>query len=163
MRVLPVGPSAVSATHKKNLRTTINHRSSKAVAEAGAVFIAVGTPSRRGDGHADPSYVFGATNRCHLGDADIRQAPARHGARADRDPEKLISLQTRLEAGCTFYRAFAQEVTSLGLPPCVRTDDWQVHLFEDRLGNGGPRKLLLHAMSPAPPHFLQVSARRRYG
>ncbi|HEX8215757.1 MAG TPA: UDP-glucose/GDP-mannose dehydrogenase family protein [Allosphingosinicella sp.] len=31
-----------------------------AVAEAEAVFIAVGTPSRRGDGHADLSYVHGA-------------------------------------------------------------------------------------------------------
>ena len=27
---------------------------------AGAVFIAVGTPSRRGDGHADLSFVYGA-------------------------------------------------------------------------------------------------------
>ena len=32
-----------------------------AVAEADAVFIAVGTPSRRGDGHADLSYVYAAT------------------------------------------------------------------------------------------------------
>jgi UDPglucose 6-dehydrogenase len=32
----------------------------KAVASADAVFIAVGTPSRRGDGHADLSYVEGA-------------------------------------------------------------------------------------------------------
>src|SRR5258708_17085371 len=31
-----------------------------AVANANAVFIAVGTPSRRGDGHADLSYVYGA-------------------------------------------------------------------------------------------------------
>src|SRR5687768_612329 len=31
-----------------------------AVAEAEAIFIAVGTPSRRGDGHADLSYVYGA-------------------------------------------------------------------------------------------------------
>src|SRR6185295_13073707 len=31
-----------------------------AVKEADAVFIAVGTPSRRGDGHADLSYVFAA-------------------------------------------------------------------------------------------------------
>jgi UDPglucose 6-dehydrogenase len=31
------------------------------VAEADAVFIAVGTPSRRGDGHADLTYVFAAT------------------------------------------------------------------------------------------------------
>src|SRR5476649_601946 len=29
------------------------------VSQADAVFIAVGTPSRRGDGHADLSYVFG--------------------------------------------------------------------------------------------------------
>jgi UDPglucose 6-dehydrogenase len=33
---------------------------SKAVKGAEAVFIAVGTPSRRGDGHADLSYVYGA-------------------------------------------------------------------------------------------------------
>ena len=33
---------------------------SHAVREADAVFIAVGTPSRRGDGHADLSYVHGA-------------------------------------------------------------------------------------------------------
>ena len=32
----------------------------EAVAGADAVFIAVGTPSRRGDGHADLSYVFDA-------------------------------------------------------------------------------------------------------
>ena len=31
-----------------------------AVADADAIFIAVGTPSRRGDGHADLSYVFAA-------------------------------------------------------------------------------------------------------
>jgi UDPglucose 6-dehydrogenase len=31
------------------------------VADAAAIFIAVGTPSRRGDGHADLSYVFDAT------------------------------------------------------------------------------------------------------
>ncbi len=33
----------------------------EAVSEADAVFIAVGTPSRRGDGHADLSYVYDAT------------------------------------------------------------------------------------------------------
>src|SRR2546422_5396537 len=32
----------------------------KPVADADAVFIAVGTPSRRGDGHADLSYVYAA-------------------------------------------------------------------------------------------------------
>src|SRR5690348_5794835 len=32
----------------------------RAVPEADAVFIAVGTPSRRGDGHADLSFVYSA-------------------------------------------------------------------------------------------------------
>ena len=31
-----------------------------AVAEADVIFIAVGTPTRRGDGHADLTYVYGA-------------------------------------------------------------------------------------------------------
>ena len=34
-----------------------------AVANSDAVFIAVGTPSRRGDGHADLTYVFSAAKR----------------------------------------------------------------------------------------------------
>jgi UDPglucose 6-dehydrogenase len=39
-----------------------------AVSRADAVFIAVGTPARRGDGHADLSYVFSAAEEiaCHL-------------------------------------------------------------------------------------------------
>src|SRR5579864_6808221 len=41
-----------------------------AVSDADAVFIAVGTPSRRGDGHADLSYVFAAA-------AEIAEALAR--------------------------------------------------------------------------------------
>jgi UDPglucose 6-dehydrogenase len=40
-----------------------------AVAQADAVFIAVGTPSRRGDGHADLSYVYGAAEQI----ADLMQ------------------------------------------------------------------------------------------
>src|SRR5690349_17764222 len=32
----------------------------EAAAEADAIFIAVGTPTRRGDGHADLSYVYDA-------------------------------------------------------------------------------------------------------
>ena len=40
------------------LNFTVNLK--KAVAEADAVFIAVGTPTRRGDGHADLTYVYAA-------------------------------------------------------------------------------------------------------
>jgi len=46
-----------------------------AVAGADAIFIAVGTPSRRGDGHADLSYVFAAA-------AEIGEALARANHRA---------------------------------------------------------------------------------
>src|SRR3954451_8232347 len=40
------------------------------VADADAVFIAVGTPSRRGDGHADLSYVYGAAEEIARGISD---------------------------------------------------------------------------------------------
>jgi UDPglucose 6-dehydrogenase len=39
---------------------------SEALNEADAVFIAVGTPARRGDGHADLSYVYSATREIAL-------------------------------------------------------------------------------------------------
>jgi UDPglucose 6-dehydrogenase len=42
-------------------RLTFTTDLATAVAEADAVFIAVGTPTRRGDGHADLTYVFDAT------------------------------------------------------------------------------------------------------
>ena len=41
-------------------RLTVTTNLKEAVADADAVFIAVGTPSRRGDGHADLSYVYAA-------------------------------------------------------------------------------------------------------
>src|SRR6266446_3190373 len=49
----------VGNTREKRLDFTTDL--SRPVAEADAVFIAVGTPSRRGDGHADLSYVYAAT------------------------------------------------------------------------------------------------------
>jgi UDPglucose 6-dehydrogenase len=54
------GLDEVVAANAKAGRLTFESDLGKAVAGAGAVFIAVGTPSRRGDGHADLSYVFAA-------------------------------------------------------------------------------------------------------
>ena len=48
------------AKNAKAGRLTFSTDLAPAVREADAVFIAVGTPSRRGDGHADLSYVFDA-------------------------------------------------------------------------------------------------------
>ena len=48
------------ATNVKQKRLSFTMDLAQAVGGADAVFIAVGTPSRRGDGHADLSYVYGA-------------------------------------------------------------------------------------------------------
>ncbi|WP_454624337.1 UDP-glucose dehydrogenase family protein [Bradyrhizobium cenepequi] len=54
------GLDAVVAANVKARRLDFTTDLKDPVAEADAVFIAVGTPSRRGDGHADLSYVYAA-------------------------------------------------------------------------------------------------------
>ena len=54
------GLEEVVAANAKAGRLSFTTSLSSAVPEADAVFIAVGTPSRRGDGHADLSFVFAA-------------------------------------------------------------------------------------------------------
>src|SRR5262245_1882340 len=54
------GLDALVASNVKAKRLDFTTDLSKPVADADAVFIAVGTPSRRGDGHADLSYVYAA-------------------------------------------------------------------------------------------------------
>ncbi len=54
------GLDALVETNAKAGRLAFSTDLAEAVAGADAVFIAVGTPSRRGDGHADLTYVYGA-------------------------------------------------------------------------------------------------------
>jgi UDPglucose 6-dehydrogenase len=54
------GLDALVASNIKAKRLDFTTDLSVPVAEADAVFIAVGTPSRRGDGHADLTYVYAA-------------------------------------------------------------------------------------------------------
>jgi UDPglucose 6-dehydrogenase len=54
------GLDEVVATNVKAGRLSFETDLARGVAGAAAVFIAVGTPSRRGDGHADLSYVYAA-------------------------------------------------------------------------------------------------------
>ena len=54
------GLDALVAANVKARRLDFTTDLKDPVAEADAVFIAVGTPSRRGDGHADLSYVYAA-------------------------------------------------------------------------------------------------------
>lgn len=54
------------ASNVREGRLTFTTEGSDAIRNADAVFIAVGTPSRRGDGHADLSYVYAAAEEIAL-------------------------------------------------------------------------------------------------
>ena len=54
------GLESLVASNARAGRLRFSTDLAEAVPQAGAVFIAVGTPSRRGDGHADLSYVYAA-------------------------------------------------------------------------------------------------------
>ena len=57
------GLADLVASNVKHGRLTFGSDMKSAVGNAEVVFIAVGTPSRRGDGHADLSYVFAAAEQ----------------------------------------------------------------------------------------------------
>ena len=61
MPIYEPGLEALVATNVAAGRLTFTTDLAASVAGVDAIFIAVGTPSRRGDGHADLSYVFAAT------------------------------------------------------------------------------------------------------
>ena len=59
--ILPIYEPGLDTLVKKNVdekRLSFENNLDKALAESSAIFIAVGTPSRRGDGHADLTYVY---------------------------------------------------------------------------------------------------------
>ncbi|HVI49836.1 MAG TPA: UDP-glucose/GDP-mannose dehydrogenase family protein [Candidatus Sulfotelmatobacter sp.] len=60
MPIYEPGLDALVADNVKAGRLSFTTDLKSAVAQSDAVFIAVGTPSRRGDGHADLSYVYAA-------------------------------------------------------------------------------------------------------
>ena len=60
MPIYEPGLEGLVASNVKEERLFFTTDAKEAIKNADAVFIAVGTPSRRGDGHADLSYVYGA-------------------------------------------------------------------------------------------------------
>tara|TARA_R110002012_G_scaffold306876_2_gene511886 strand:+ start:673 stop:1965 length:1293 start_codon:yes stop_codon:yes gene_type:complete len=60
MPIFEPGLEDLVANNVRSGRLSFAVDGAKAIAAADAVFIAVGTPSRRGDGHADLSYVYAA-------------------------------------------------------------------------------------------------------
>ena len=63
MPIYEPGLADLVTSNAKAGRLTFTTALEEAVADADAVFIAVGTPSRRGDGHADLSYVYAAARQ----------------------------------------------------------------------------------------------------
>ena len=61
MPIFEPGLAEIVASNMRQGRISFTTELGEAVRGADAVFIAVGTPSRRGDGHADLTYVFDAT------------------------------------------------------------------------------------------------------
>ena len=64
--IIPIYEPGLEDLVKKNSaanRLSFSNNINKNIKEADVVFIAVGTPSRRGDGHADLSYVFEAAEQ----------------------------------------------------------------------------------------------------
>ncbi len=60
MPIFEPGLAELVATNVKEGRLFFTLEAKEAIRNADAIFIAVGTPSRRGDGHADLSYVYAA-------------------------------------------------------------------------------------------------------
>ena len=58
MPIYEPGLDTLVASNVDEGRLFFTTEAKDAIAEADAVFIAVGTPSRRGDGHADLSFVY---------------------------------------------------------------------------------------------------------
>jgi len=69
MPIYEPGLEELVAQNVREGRLSFSTDASDAIGNADAVFIAVGTPSRRGDGHADLSYVFAAAEEI----ADLMQ------------------------------------------------------------------------------------------
>ncbi|HMD64204.1 MAG TPA: UDP-glucose/GDP-mannose dehydrogenase family protein [Stellaceae bacterium] len=72
MPIYEPGLEGLVAANKAAGRLSFTTELSPAVEGADAVFIAVGTPSRRGDGHADLSYVFAAAEEIGRALAEAR-------------------------------------------------------------------------------------------
>jgi UDPglucose 6-dehydrogenase len=111
--VMPIFEPGLDQLVERNVRggrLSFTTDLAEGVAGADAIFIAVGTPSRRGDGHADLSYVFGAPRRSPAltgrrwssPSRPCRSAPATRSSGSSARPRRpdagLGGLQPRIPA-----------------------------------------------------------------
>jgi UDPglucose 6-dehydrogenase len=71
MPIFEPGLDDLVATNVKSGRLSFTTNLAEGMAGAQAIFIAVGTPSRRGDGHADLSYVYAAAREIAMNIRDF--------------------------------------------------------------------------------------------
>ena len=101
---MPIYEPGLEDLVKKNVdsgRLTFTTDLSAAVAEADAVLIAVGTPSRRGDGHADLSYVYAAAKEIAeaMNGYTVVVTKSTVPVGTGREVERIIA-ETRPDADC---------------------------------------------------------------
>ncbi len=101
---MPIFEPGLEDLVKKNVdagRLSFTTELPDAVAGADAVFIAVGTPSRRGDGHADLSYVYGAAEEiaAAVQGYTVVVTKSTVPVGTGREVERIIS-KTRPDADC---------------------------------------------------------------
>ncbi|MBU6298954.1 MAG: UDP-glucose/GDP-mannose dehydrogenase family protein [Alphaproteobacteria bacterium] len=93
--IIPIyepGLEEVVLTNMKAGRLSFDTDLKAAIPQAEAVFIAVGTPSRRGDGHADLSYVFAAAEEiaAHLSGYTVVVTKSTVPVSTNRKVEEII-------------------------------------------------------------------------
>src|SRR5476651_2410961 len=102
MPIYEPGLSELVAVNARAGRLKFTTDLKSAVADADAVFIAVGTPSRRGDGHADLTYVYDATREIAAAlegfTVVITKSTVPVGT---RDEVERIIRETRKDAECS--------------------------------------------------------------
>jgi UDPglucose 6-dehydrogenase len=117
---MPIYEPGLDALVAKNVaagRLSFTTDLAEAVNGAGAIFIAVGTPSRRGDGHADLTYVYEAAREIAgalTGDAVIVTKSTVPVGTGDRVEEIMRELRPELKVEVVSNPEFLREGAAIG-------------------------------------------------
>ncbi|MBY8820866.1 UDP-glucose dehydrogenase family protein [Sphingomonas colocasiae] len=117
---MPIFEPGLDALVAKNVaagRLSFTTELADAVRDAGAIFIAVGTPSRRGDGHADLTYVYEAAREIAgalTGDTVIVTKSTVPVGTGDRVEEIIRELRPELRVEVVSNPEFLREGAAIG-------------------------------------------------
>jgi UDPglucose 6-dehydrogenase len=117
MPIFEPGLEALVAKNVAARRLSFTTGLSDAVTGAGAIFIAVGTPSRRGDGHADLTYVYEAAREIAAaltGDTVIVTKSTVPVGTGDRVEEIIREIRPELRVEVVSNPEFLREGAAIG-------------------------------------------------